>query len=336
MNPPCSIDGGDANGIMKKKAVFLSLALLCGALSACQSPTNQFQVDDFVYESQENGTCALVSYQGKGKDTVSIPQKAKGKVVVSIGSEGGKQAVFKGHSEIHTIHLPKTIHYLGAESFRGTGLNKIYLPERLTYVGADCFRDCSSLAFIACASQGAFMHYGWDEAWNSGGVEVHWGEKENVVGGAVAFIAENVAKGFVSSAAGMVAETAINSMLSLFGYESPEDRFQEEVQQGIAADESSIYNGVSKKRKHQKVNHSAKVFVDGMASTNGIESVWAVLKRMFYGTYHQFSKKHLQRYVDECTFRLNQGSCKVHIWDRMNSIITGSFCNHITYRGLVA
>lgn len=104
----------------------------------------------------------------------------------------------------------------------------------------------------------------------------------------------------------------------------------------VNTDESSIYNGVSKKRKHQKVNHSAKVFVDGMASTNGIESVWAVLKRMFYGTYHQFSKKHLQRYVDECTFRLNQGSCNVHVWDRMNSIITGGFHNHITYRGLVA
>ena len=67
------------------------------------------------------------------------------------------------------------------------------------------------------------------------------------------------------------------------------------------------------------------MFVDGMASTNGIESVWAVLKRMFYGTYHQFSRKHLQRYVDECTFRLNQGNCKIHVLDRMNSSIIGGF-----------
>lgn len=104
----------------------------------------------------------------------------------------------------------------------------------------------------------------------------------------------------------------------------------------VNTDESSIYNGVSTKRKHVKVNHSAKVFVDGMASTNGIESVWAVLKRMFYGTYHQFSRKHLQRYVDECTFRLNQGNCKIHVLDRMNSIINGGFRNHITYSELVA
>ncbi len=84
------------------------------------------------------------------------------------------------------------------------------------------------------------------------------------------------------------------------------------------------------------MNHSAKVFVDGMASTNGIESVWAVLKRMFYGTYHQFSKKHLQQYVDECTFRLNQGNCKIHVMERMNSIINSGFYNHISYKELVA
>ena len=104
----------------------------------------------------------------------------------------------------------------------------------------------------------------------------------------------------------------------------------------VNTDESRIYGDVSKKRKYKKVNHSAKVFVDGMASTNGIESVWSILKRMFYGTYHQFLKKHLQRYVDECTFRLNQGNCKTSVWDRMNSLLSGCFSKHITYRMLVA
>ena len=104
----------------------------------------------------------------------------------------------------------------------------------------------------------------------------------------------------------------------------------------VNTDESAIYNGVSKKRKHTKVNHSAKVFVDGMASTNGIESVWSVLKRMFYGTYHQFSKKHLQRYVDECTFRLNEGKCKNPVWNRMECLVRGCFDRQTTYKMLVA
>ena len=51
---------------------------------------------------------------------------------------------------------------------------------------------------------------------------------------------------------------------------------------------------------------STKQLVDGLARTNGIESVWAVLKRGFYGIYHSFSTKHLQRYLDECAFRLNE------------------------------
>ena len=39
--------------------------------------------------------------------------------------------------------------------------------------------------------------------------------------------------------------------------------------------------------------------------TNSIESVWAILKRSYMGTFHHISKKHLQRYVDEIATRLN-------------------------------
>ena len=45
----------------------------------------------------------------------------------------------------------------------------------------------------------------------------------------------------------------------------------------ICTDDNPSYNGVA--NRHRTVNHSAKEFVNGMAHTNGIESVWAVLKR---------------------------------------------------------
>lgn len=85
---------------------------------------------------------------------------------------------------------------------------------------------------------------------------------------------------------------------------------------------------------HHAVNHSAKEFVNGMAHTNGIESVWALLKRGFYGTYHQFSRKHTQRYVDEVAFRLNEGNCKVQTMDRLDALFAKTVGVRLTYRDL--
>lgn len=86
---------------------------------------------------------------------------------------------------------------------------------------------------------------------------------------------------------------------------------------------------------HRSVNHSAKQFVDKMASTNGVESMWSVLKRMHYGTYHHFSAKHLQRYVDECSFRLNEGNCEVDTIDRIAALCLAMTGKRIAYKELV-
>lgn len=40
-------------------------------------------------------------------------------------------------------------------------------------------------------------------------------------------------------------------------------------------------------------------------STNQIENAWSHLKRTIFGTYYQVSKKYMQKYVDEFTFRFN-------------------------------
>lgn len=92
----------------------------------------------------------------------------------------------------------------------------------------------------------------------------------------------------------------------------------------LCTDEARFYRPV---KGYQKlvVNHSMSEYVNGMASTNGIESVWAVLKRGYHGTFHHFSKKHVDRYVNEFTFRLNQGNCQIDTVDK-----------HISYWDLIA
>lgn len=56
---------------------------------------------------------------------------------------------------------------------------------------------------------------------------------------------------------------------------------------------------------HAIVKHSAKEYVRGDVSTNGIESFWSLFKRGVVGSFHQVSVKHLHRYLNEFSFRFN-------------------------------
>ncbi|PAS94628.1 MAG: IS1595 family transposase [Candidatus Dactylopiibacterium carminicum] len=103
----------------------------------------------------------------------------------------------------------------------------------------------------------------------------------------------------------------------------------------LCTDEHSSYKGMAE-FAHFAVNHSAKQFVDGMAHTNGIESVWAVLKRGYYGTHHWFSVKHLQRYINEFAFRLNEGNVRTHTMERINAALGKAVGVRLTYSALTA
>jgi transposase-like protein len=88
--------------------------------------------------------------------------------------------------------------------------------------------------------------------------------------------------------------------------------------------------------RHESVNHSAGEYARGHASTNSIESVWALLKRGVYGVYHQISPKHLARYVDEFSFRLNEGDVKRHTLERLDSFVEAISGKRLTYARLTA
>lgn len=87
---------------------------------------------------------------------------------------------------------------------------------------------------------------------------------------------------------------------------------------------------------HDTVNHAVGEYARGPVSTNSIESVWAVLKRGIHGVYHQVSAKHLTRYVDEFTFRLNEGDVKRHTLDRLDSFVARVAGKRITYKEVTA
>lgn len=110
-----------------------------------------------------------------------------------------------------------------------------------------------------------------------------------------------------------------------------------EVGSTIYTDDHLAYSGMDGLFfRHDTVNHAAGEYVRGATHTNGIESVWAVLKRGLHGVYHQVSKKHLGRYVDEFAWRLNAGNVKRHSLERLASFVDAVVGKRITYKQLTA
>lgn len=94
----------------------------------------------------------------------------------------------------------------------------------------------------------------------------------------------------------------------------------------VYTDEFISYDNLKKiGYEHGRVNHSVGKYVDGGIHTNTIECVWSNLKRSIIGIYHSVSVKHLQRYVNETTFRLNEGCCMAKTIDRIVSLIKKTF-----------
>ena len=72
----------------------------------------------------------------------------------------------------------------------------------------------------------------------------------------------------------------------------------------------------------------------GQASTNGVESFWALLKRGYHGTYHKMSPKHLNRYVREfaCRHNIRDLDTVAH----MSGLAHGMFGKRLRYGDFIA
>ena len=117
----------------------------------------------------------------------------------------------------------------------------------------------------------------------------------------------------------------------------------------VYTDEHADYNGLL---NHESISHGRKEYVrvytchgDGecpedepcvleKVSTNRIESVWAVWRRAYYGTYHCMSPKHLHCYCDELNGRLN--SRGLGTLSRIMAMVYDMDGKRLRYRDLVA
>lgn len=63
------------------------------------------------------------------------------------------------------------------------------------------------------------------------------------------------------------------------------------------------YNGLKLIYNHQIVNHEQGEYARDKTHTNTIEGFWSHIKRMIRGTHISVSNKHLQKYLNECSFK---------------------------------
>jgi transposase-like protein len=101
----------------------------------------------------------------------------------------------------------------------------------------------------------------------------------------------------------------------------------------IYTDQLGSYQTLSDEYEHKVVNHLVS-YVEGRVHTNGIENFWSLLKRTIGGTYVSISPQHLDRYLDEQTFRYNKrkGSDATRFLEALWSV-TGK---RLMYRELIA
>lgn len=91
--------------------------------------------------------------------------------------------------------------------------------------------------------------------------------------------------------------------------DSEKDMVVEHIDKGsvIMTDSATTYVTVGKQFAHHGVvDHSKHEYVkEDVYHTNTIEGAFSLFDRMYVGTYHFISNKHMQAYANECAYRYN-------------------------------
>ena len=79
-----------------------------------------------------------------------------------------------------------------------------------------------------------------------------------------------------------------------------------DVELYMTDDSSAAHAVLNATGKHRVIKHTIGSYVDGIIHTNIVESAFSLLKRGIVGNFHKVSIKHLQRYLNEFSYRFNR------------------------------
>ncbi|MCY4091395.1 MAG: IS1595 family transposase [Caldilineaceae bacterium] len=111
----------------------------------------------------------------------------------------------------------------------------------------------------------------------------------------------------------------------------------ENVEEGsfIYTDNLLAYKNLQDLYNHESVNHMRGEYARDEVTTNGIESVWAVLKRGYKGVYHHWHPKNTHRYLHEFLFRLNNTNPHKVTLDDLRAVVRNAIGKRLTYKELI-
>jgi transposase-like protein len=101
----------------------------------------------------------------------------------------------------------------------------------------------------------------------------------------------------------------------------------------LVTDEWVGYRGLGSEFPHEVIRHTHGEYVRDSVHTQTIEGFWSLLKRQIYGIHHWVSEKHLDRYVNEATWRYNRR--KSDEGGRVNSLLAHADGKRLRYRELI-
>ena len=74
----------------------------------------------------------------------------------------------------------------------------------------------------------------------------------------------------------------------------------------VFTDDYGGYDGLARRYRHRRINHTARIYVDGIDHTQTIEGFFGLFKTGVRGAHHSVSEKWLQGYLNEWTWRYNR------------------------------
>jgi transposase-like protein len=102
----------------------------------------------------------------------------------------------------------------------------------------------------------------------------------------------------------------------------------------LMTDAAGLYEKIGKGfASHETVNHAIGEYVRGDVTTNTVEGYFGILKRGISGIYQHVSPAHLNRYVNEFSFRYNNRSALgIDDAQRTDNALSGIGGKRLTYR----